>query len=318
MRVGAGDHSLTGLDGLAQTVEHGAREFRQFIQEQNAQMREADFAGLHFQSATHQRRHRGGVVRVAEGTRTADRAAFQRAGQRLDKRYLQRALGAFLALDVAQVGRTARWHRHLWHWRCQHGGALHVIDQRNERWRGENFHCPGKGRFRAAGLGTDQAAPLFVGGDGGGQHARHGGDGCIQRQLAQRHVIRHLADRQHAHRGQQAQRNGQVIVRAFLGQVGGREVDGDALERQRQPDGGQRGAHSLAAFRRRLVGQADDIELASAAVGNVHLHVHRTSLDALERNGIDMSDGRGARCETATAQAHNTVRQEPSCVIPSG
>ena len=37
---------------------------------------------------------------------------------------------------------------------------------------------------------------------------------------------------------------------AFLGEVGGSEIDGNALGRQRQPDGIQRAAHPLAAFGR--------------------------------------------------------------------
>ena len=38
----------------------------------------------------------------------------------------------------------------------------------------------------------------------------------------------------HAHGGQQAERDRQVVVAAFLGEVGRREIDGDALRRQRQ------------------------------------------------------------------------------------
>ena len=48
-------------------------------------------------------------------------------------------------------------------------------------------------------------------------------------------VVRHRADR-----GHQAERDRQVVVAAFLGQVGRREVDGDAARRQRQARGGER------------------------------------------------------------------------------
>ena len=51
---------------------------------------------------------------------------------------------------------------------------------------------------------------------------------------------------------------------AFLGQVGGREIDRDVLVGQAETDGVQRVAHALAAFRDRLVGQADDDERVSA------------------------------------------------------
>ena len=47
---------------------------------------------------------------------------------------------------------------------------------------------------------------------------------------------------------------------AFLQQVGGFEVDQDALERQRQAHGGECGADTLARLADRLVGQADQDE----------------------------------------------------------
>ena len=48
---------------------------------------------------------------------------------------------------------------------------------------------------------------------------------------------------------------------AFLGQVGGREVDGDAPGRQRQAGGDQRGADALFGLRDRFVRQADDVDI---------------------------------------------------------
>ena len=45
---------------------------------------------------------------------------------------------------------------------------------------------------------------------------------------------------------------------AFLAQVGGSQIDGDTFRRQGQAEGGQGGAHPLAAFGDGFVGQADD------------------------------------------------------------
>ena len=42
----------------------------------------------------------------------------------------------------------------------------------------------------------------------------------------------------------------------------------------------QRRAHPLPAFRHRLVGQPDDSELPAAAIGDVHLHIDITGVDA--------------------------------------
>ncbi len=61
---------------------------------------------------------------------------------------------------------------------------------------------------------------------------------------------------------------------AFLGHVGGGEVHGQPLGRQREPRGDQRGAHALTAFADRLVGEADQHE-GDAARSQLHLHVDR-------------------------------------------
>ena len=42
--VGAGDVDLAGLERLAQRIEHRALEFGQFVEEQHAEMGEADLA----------------------------------------------------------------------------------------------------------------------------------------------------------------------------------------------------------------------------------------------------------------------------------
>ena len=83
-------------------------------------------------------------------------------------------------------------------------------------------------------------------------------------------------------------------MRAFLGQVGGGEIDGDALEGQRQPDGGEGGAHALFTLGHRLVGQADNIELAAAGVRNMDLNIDFAGVDALEGHCIYVRDGHGA------------------------
>ena len=67
-----------------------------------------------------------------------------------------------------------------------------------------------------------------------------------------------------AHGRQQAERDGQVIVTALLGQVGRREVDGDMLGRQREANGGKGRPHALAAFADGLVRQADNGEMRIA------------------------------------------------------
>ena len=141
----------------------------------------------------------------------------------------------------------------------------------------------------AAGGGADQAFAARIGADRRRQHAGDRGQRAVEAELAEHgeareRVRRHRADRRH-----QAERDRQVVVAAFLRQVGGREIDGDAARRQRQPGGDQRGAHPLARFRHRLVGQADDVEGRQPG-RDLHLDIDGARLDALERNGRDPLD----------------------------
>ena len=70
-----------------------------------------------------------------------------------------------------------------------------------------------------------------------------------------------------------------------FGKVGGREVDGDPLGRQRQPHRGEGGAYAFLGFGDRLVGEAHEIEGRQAG-GDGALHFDEARLDALERHGI--------------------------------
>jgi hypothetical protein len=80
-------------------------------------------------------------------------------------------------------------------------------------------------------------------------------------------------------------------VAAFLRQVGRGEIDGDAVRRQREPDGVQRAAHPFAAFGYRLVGQADNGEMRQPRP-DLDLNVDRARLDALERDCGDTREPR--------------------------
>jgi hypothetical protein len=96
--------------------------------------------------------------------------------------------------------------------------------------------------------------------------------------------MRHRADC-----GHQAERDRQIVVTAFLRQIGGREIDGDAARRQREARGDQRGAHALLRFGHGLVRQADDVEGRQAG-RDLHLDVDRAGLDALERHRGNVLD----------------------------
>jgi len=73
---------------------------------------------------------------------------------------------------------------------------------------------------------------------------------------------------------------------AFLRQIGGRQIDGDAARWQRQPGSNQCRAHALLGFGNSLVGQADDVKGRQAG-RDLHLDVNGAGVDALESDRRD-------------------------------
>ncbi len=200
---------------------------------------------------------------------------------------LQRALGALLPLDVAQVGQRARRLAHRRPRPRQHLRALEMIGELDQRARRDHVQVGrGPGRLRAAGGGADQPEVQRARRHGGRQHAGDRRQAAIERQFAQHHVLAEHVGGYGADRRHDAERDRQVVVAALLGEVGGREIDDDALGRHRQAGGEQRRAHPLLGLGHRLVAEPDDGE-EHVARGDLHLDIDRPGLDALERDRRD-------------------------------
>jgi hypothetical protein len=101
---------------------------------------------------------------------------------------------------------------------------------------------------------------------------------------------------------------------AFLGQVGRRKIDGNALRRQREPDGVERAAYPLAALRHRLVGEADNGE-GGQTRPDLHLHIDAAGLDAFEGDGGDPREHDVPPFEAFTCSELGRRRQEHSVNI---
>jgi hypothetical protein len=145
----------------------------------------------------------------------------------------------------------------------------------------------GPSRLRAAGGRADQPFIAPIGTDRRRQNARHRRQRAVEPEFAEdgepgQRIMRDRADRRH-----QAKRDRQIVVAAFLGQIGRRQIDDDASRRQRETRCSQRRPHAFARFRDGLVREADDDEVRQAR-NDLHLHVHRAGLDSLERNRRDM------------------------------
>ena len=204
--VGPGDDGLAGLQRLAQAVEHGRVELGQLVEEQDAAVGERHLAGSGAQAAADQGRHAGRMMGAAERAFAAELAAGQLAGDRGDLadleqfhrlqrrqdrrqargehgfaragwadhqqvvaaggRHFQRALGAFLALDVGEVGAGPRLLLHRRDGAGQHLRALEVVDEA-EDMRARDKRDVGRrpGGFRPRGLRADQALAHGVGAD---------------------------------------------------------------------------------------------------------------------------------------------------------
>lgn len=142
-------------------------------------------------------------------------------------RYFEYPLGAFLALDLRKVGIDGAV---VGDQRVRRGQGLlaaQVIDQGEQRGRRDNSRSvgvvglePAPGRLSATHCGTDQAAPGGCRGDRRRQHPWHTAERAVQRQFAQHHEVLQALAGEHAHGREQRQRDRQVVVAAFLGEVG--------------------------------------------------------------------------------------------------
>ena len=195
---------------------------------------------------------------------------------------LQRALGGGLAFDVGQVGvaRAVGARRGL------HAGKTVARIGLRGRGGGQKLRHHVEQMARAVHRQAGHQRGFF--GAAGRQHQlrvdarllqrrRHGQRAAHRAQLARQ---RQLAGKFPAGQprtvdlpagGQDAERNRQVEATRVLGQVGRRQVDGDALVvRKVQPAVLQRAAHALARFLDLDIGQPDQGE-AGQAIGQMHL-----------------------------------------------
>ena len=238
------------------------------------------------QLARGQRRQNRGQARRQHALARTRRAAHQQIvpASRGD---LQRPLGALLPLDVAQVrhGGPSRPHGGR---RARHDlRTLEMVGELDQGAGRENVEVGGGPRGLGPAIeGADQPLPPRIGGHRRWQGARHGGDGAVQSQLADDRVALERVMGDGADGGHDPQRDGQVVMTALLGHVGGGEVDGDAPGGQGEARGGEGRAHPLARFRHRLVAKAHHAE-AHLAVRNLHLHIDWPRLDALKCDCCD-------------------------------
>jgi hypothetical protein len=217
---------------------------------------------------------------------------------------LQRPLGVFLTFDVAQVEAGFRLQYRTGRRLAHHLRASEMVHQRDQRARREDGRIARPGRFRTAGFGTDEAKAPAARGDGGGQGPGHRHDTPVQGQLADRAPAVQAVRRDDAHGAHDGERDRQVVVAAFLGQVGGGEVHDDALARHGQAKARKRASNPLAAFADRLVAEADNDDGALAA-GQLDLDVDAARFNPLKGDRNDPRDHAPPARSPATTYPHS-------------
>jgi hypothetical protein len=121
-------------------------------------------------------------------------------------RDFERALGAFLALDVGEVESDASCLEDFRLRPREHLRALEVVGELDERGRRDDLDLGARPRrFRPARGRTDQAFAAGIGADGGGKDAGDRGDRAVEAKLAQhrearQRVVGDGADRRHPER----------------------------------------------------------------------------------------------------------------------
>ena len=326
MGVGPGHGHLAGLQGLAQAVQGLGAELRQFVEEQHPVVRQGDLAGLDLQPAAGQRRHGRRMMRGAERPGAGELPLGDQSGHRMDhgglqqlgrrerrqqarqagghhrlagagradeqqvvapgRGDLQRPLGVLLALHVPQVGDPLALGHPPGDRRRQDLGPAEMVHEADQRGRGQDAGVPGPGGLSAAGLRADEPQA-----EGARRHRRRQGagrrdDASIEGELPHRRPVGQRVGGHHPHGRHHRQGDGQVVVAAFFGQVGGRQVADDPAAGQRQAEAGEGGPDPLAALAHRLVAEPHHDE-GELTLGELHLHIHGPRLHPLERHRDD-------------------------------
>jgi len=178
--IGAGNDCFSGLQRLAQGIEHLGGEFRQFVEKQDTIVSQRHFPRPRPDAAADEGRHGGGMVRGAERARGRQFAVGKFAGDRGDHRHVekfpgqkrrqdrgqaagqhrlagagrpdhqevvapgggdfQRPLGRFLALDLAHVATCMRVGANAGLRPRQHLGALEMVGDRDQAARRQYVH----------------------------------------------------------------------------------------------------------------------------------------------------------------------------------
>ena len=144
-------------------------------------------------------------------------------------------LALLLAAHVTQI-RHARTRDKVTALRRLQGSATaKVIDEREQRWRGNHFAASPRG-FRAARIWTNERGVHALRSHCCGQRAGCGRKRAIESEFTERDDVFERINGQRADRRHHRHRDGQIVVRALLRQIGGCEIDDQTARGNGQSD----------------------------------------------------------------------------------
>ena len=108
MHVGPDNGHSTGFQRLAQRIQHGALEFRQFVEEQDTKVSQADLSGTDLETAANQGGHGSAMVRSSKRPPPPQSPAFELSGNAGDHRDFEGLGGFERRQDAGQAGREKR------------------------------------------------------------------------------------------------------------------------------------------------------------------------------------------------------------------
>ena len=194
---------------------------------------------------------------------------------------LDRAPRAALAAHIAEVQRRAGGsrrglHRDGWH---RLGSIVQVGHDLRERGRGKKAYLLDDAPLREIGCRQYQTLPETCGQQGNGQHAPYRLHTAVKRERADDEQTGEPFGRQDADRGEQAERNRQIVRCAALAHVGRRQVDGDSARGKLEPGMLHGAANPIAALPYRRVREADDRERRETS-GHVDFDIDERCVDS--------------------------------------
>ncbi len=196
---------------------------------------------------------------------------------------LRRALGALLPLDFGKIRGVARFAAlpALGRVRGNHRVPAHVVAKRRERRHRQNRNALDIGRFFRVSLRyRKHGFSLRKRVDHHRQHARDCADAAVEPQLAKGDELQRRVRAELTGRRKNGQRNGQVVDRALLAHIRGREVHRNPRRRKHVACILNRRADTLAGFLHRRVRQPHDFKRGQS-VGNIRFNLYAKSANSI-------------------------------------